>query len=80
MNRMRWFWLCALLVVALDQATKVWVRAALPVMESRDVIAGWLSWTHVHNPGAAWGVLAGQEVAFGGCGGSCYSGRREFCS
>lgn len=60
-SRMRWFWACALAVVLLDQACKVWVRQALPLGESRPAIAGWLSWTHVQNHGAAWGVLEGQR-------------------
>ena len=58
---MRWFWLCTLLVVALDQAAKAWARAALLPLESRAVLEGWLSWTHVQNHGAAWGMLSGQR-------------------
>lgn len=58
---MRWFWACALGVVLLDQACKVWVVSALTLGEPRVVIGGWLSWTHVQNHGAAWGVLEGQR-------------------
>lgn len=58
---MRWFWACALGVVLLDQACKQWVRSALVLGEPRVVIGGWLSWTHVQNHGAAWGVLEGQR-------------------
>jgi len=58
---MRWFWGWALAVVILDQAAKSWVRASLGLGEPRVVIGGWLSWTHVQNHGAAWGVLEGQR-------------------
>ncbi len=58
---MRWFWACALSVVMADQAAKAWVRAALALSESRPVVAGWLSWTHVQNTGAAWNILAGHR-------------------
>lgn len=58
---MRWFWGCALAVVLVDQACKSWVRQSLGLGEPRVVIGGWLSWTHVQNHGAAWGVLEGHR-------------------
>jgi signal peptidase II len=47
----------AVLVVVLDQVTKVMVRRALPLHDSIDVVPGWLSLTRVHNTGAAFGML-----------------------
>ena len=49
------------MVVLLDQACKAWVVSALALGEPQVAIGGWLSWTHVQNHGAAWGVLEGQR-------------------
>lgn len=52
-----------LIVVLLDQFTKVWVRFAFvyggePVV----VIPGFFNLVYVRNPGAAWGMLGGQQA------------------
>ena len=47
----------AAVVVALDQASKVWVRANLPHFE---VIPGFLNIIYVENYGSAFGLLANQ--------------------
>jgi signal peptidase II len=44
-------------VVALDQLTKAIVRQVLPLGESRSIINDFLDLTHVHNTGAAFGLL-----------------------
>jgi len=46
-------------VLLADQATKHWVRATLPVGASQPVIPGLVHFTHVQNPGAAFGLLRG---------------------
>ena len=48
-------------VVILDQITKALVRPALALHESREVIAGFLDLTRVHNTGAAFGMLNSAE-------------------
>lgn len=53
-----------LIVVVLDQVTKMLVRDALALHESIDVIPGLLSLTRVHNTGAAFGMLNGVDFAF----------------
>lgn len=53
-----------LLVVALDQATKVMVRAALPLYESVEIIPGLLNFTHVRNTGAAFGLLNSADIPY----------------
>ncbi len=53
-----------LLIVALDQATKAWVRSALPLHESVSVIPGLLDFTHVRNTGAAFGVLNAVDFPY----------------
>jgi signal peptidase II len=44
-------------VVALDQLSKAIVRQVLPLGESRNIITDFLDLTHVHNTGAAFGLL-----------------------
>ena len=45
-------------VLVLDQATKVWVMAALTYGQVREVLEPWLFLTRLHNPGAAFSLLA----------------------
>lgn len=52
------------LVVAVDQATKAIVRQLLPLGESRSVIPDVLDLTHVHNTGAAFGLLNAVEFPY----------------
>lgn len=49
-------------VTLLDQATKLWVRAEFRLFESREVIDGLFYFTHVRNPGAAWGLFGGHNT------------------
>lgn len=53
----------ALLVVA-DQALKLWISATIPVGGMRVVWPDILALTDLHNDGAAWSMLAGQQVFF----------------
>lgn len=52
-----WFALAGAVVV-LDQLTKVWVMDGLHYGEVREVLAPWLYLTRLHNPGAAFSLLA----------------------
>jgi signal peptidase II len=52
------------MVVAVDQATKAIVRQLLPLGESRSVIPDVLDLTHVHNTGAAFGLLNAVEFPY----------------
>ena len=56
-------WLGLLIVVA-DQATKALVRRWLPLHDTVDVIPGLLSFTHVQNTGAAFGILNAADFPF----------------
>lgn len=51
-------------VLAADQATKAIVRHALGAYGQVTVIPGALWFTHVQNPGAAFGVLGGKRWLF----------------
>lgn len=51
-------------IVLLDQATKAIVRATLPLHDSVELVPGFLSFTHVRNTGAAFGLLNGLDFPF----------------
>jgi signal peptidase II len=52
-----------LAVVLLDQFTKVWIRATFVYGgEPQVVIPGFFNLVYVRNPGAAWGMLGGQQT------------------
>ena len=64
-SRRERFFLCgsaalAMLLLLLDQGTKLWIERAFELHESRPLIAGWLSFTSVRNHGAAWSMLSGH--------------------
>jgi signal peptidase II len=54
----------AALVLLLDQLTKAWIISTLRIHESFAVVGGFFNITHVRNPGAAFGFLAGASPAF----------------
>src|SRR3990172_6116391 len=56
------FFLTALLVVAADQLSKLWITSELTIGESLPE-AGVFRLTHVQNTGAAFGLFPGQSVA-----------------
>ena len=58
------FALLAVLVPIVDQVTKAIVIRYLPEYESVTIIPGLLAWTHVRNPGAAFGLLPFQRSLF----------------
>lgn len=47
-----------LAIVALDQATKLWVTGRMDLFDSLPVVPGLFSITYVRNPGAAFGLFA----------------------
>lgn len=51
------------LVVACDQITKLIISSKLPIYHSITVIPGLFNITHIHNPGGAFGFMAGQSPA-----------------
>jgi signal peptidase II len=52
------FWLVSIFVILLDQVTKFMILTAIPVNSSETIIPGLLNFTHVKNPGAAFGAFA----------------------
>ncbi|KOY71199.1 signal peptidase II [Apilactobacillus kunkeei] len=53
---------CAL--VGIDQAIKIWISANISETSSTTIIPGVLSITNLHNSGAAWSILEGQQWLF----------------
>jgi signal peptidase II len=53
-----------ILIVVLDQLTKLIVRIMLPLHDSVNVIPGFLDFTHVRNTGAAFGILNAVDFPF----------------
>ena len=52
-----------LIVVVFDQFTKIWVRGTFVYGgEPQVVLPGFFNFVYVRNPGAAWGMLGGQQV------------------
>ena len=51
-------------IILVDQFTKMLVRDALPLHDSRSIIPGLLDLTHVRNTGAAFGILNSVDFSF----------------
>jgi len=58
------FWGVALIVLVLDQVSKILLQSYLEVGESITVIGGLFDLTHVRNPGAAFGFFPYHTVFF----------------
>ena len=56
------FFILFLLVVVLDQLTKLWVVHSFELYQSLVIIPGFFSLTYLTNTGAAFGMLAGHPV------------------
>ena len=65
-NGRKWHLLIRLvmLVLLLDQGSKLYVHATFTLHESRPIVANFFHLTYVQNPGAAFGFLARQSPAF----------------
>ena len=62
----RRLWLLMVIVFALDQLTKQWINARLPLgsygSSGIPVIRGFLNLVHVGNTGAAWSMFSGKST------------------
>lgn len=48
------------MVIIIDQASKLWIKINLPHWESLNIIGSFLRFTHVKNPGIAFGISVGN--------------------
>ena len=62
MSRYRILAIISVVIIALDQATKLYVDANFRLHESMPVIRGFFNLTYVRNKGAAFGILADNAV------------------
>lgn len=62
MRRYRLASLWAVVIVALDQLTKLWVSETMELWTGFPVIQGFFNLVHVTNKGAAWGFLASESI------------------
>jgi len=62
----RWLWVCVGLAFVLDQATKAWIVARLPLgsygKHGLAIFPGFLDFVHVGNTGAAWSMFTGMST------------------
>ena len=56
--------IAAILIIALDQATKILTTTFFELGEVKNIIPGILSFTYVRNEGAAFGILQGARILF----------------
>ncbi len=66
-RRYQLLWVLALVIFVLDQVTKIWINARLPLGTygppgSIVVIEGFFNLVHVGNTGAAWSMFAGKST------------------
>jgi len=62
MSKFRILAIISVVIIALDQATKLYVDANFRLHESMPVIRGFFNLTYVRNKGAAFGILADNAV------------------
>ena len=48
------------IVVLLDQISKIWIVNNFSIWESREIIGSFLRFSHVRNPGIAFGISIGD--------------------
>lgn len=56
--------LIGVIVIVIDQITKVWIMQSMRLHESIPIVPNLFSLTYIRNPGAAFGLLAGSSNAF----------------
>ncbi|MBL8097093.1 MAG: signal peptidase II [Anaerolineales bacterium] len=60
-------YLTAIVIIVVDQLTKIWVRANLPVGQALEVVPGYGEWVrllHIQNTGAAFGMFQAGGLIF----------------
>ena len=62
MSHLRLLGIVSVVILVLDQATKLYVDARFELYESVPVIRGWFHLTYIRNKGAAFGIFADNAV------------------
>jgi signal peptidase II len=55
-------WWLSLLIIAIDQLVKAWVRSTVSLFESRPLIPGFVDLAHVRNEGVAFGLFNSTDL------------------
>ena len=53
-------YLPAIFVIIIDQSSKIWIKQNLALWETWEVLGSFLRFTHVRNPGIAFGISVGD--------------------
>ena len=53
-------YLLTIVVIVLDQISKMWVKQNLALWETWDILGSFLRFSHVKNPGIAFGIPVGD--------------------
>ncbi|SER04508.1 signal peptidase II [Gracilibacillus ureilyticus] len=61
---MLWVYIVAVVIIGLDQLTKLWIVQNMELGDQITVIENVFYLTSHRNTGAAWGILAGQMIFF----------------
>ena len=56
-------WIAMVLLLALDQGSKIWVRDNVPLYRSTELIPGFIDLTHVKNPGVSFSFFGNLPQA-----------------
>ncbi|MER2181329.1 MAG: signal peptidase II, partial [Desemzia incerta] len=56
------YYILAVLMVGLDQWTKILTVDNIALYETIEFIPGVLSWTYIQNDGAAWSILEDKRI------------------
>lgn len=57
MKNKKVYFIFILVVLVVDQATKLWISLTVPLSASKKIIPGFFNITHIHNRGAIFGFL-----------------------
>ena len=63
MKKQKQFWLIVLIIIVLDQLTKLIIKTSMAVSQSIPVIRNIFHITYIQNTGAGFGILKGQQTA-----------------
>lgn len=64
MNKYKAASIWAVVMIVLDQATKLWVSDSMEVWTGEVIIPGFFNLVHVLNRGAAWGFLDSEHISW----------------
>lgn len=64
MNKYKLASIWAVVMIILDQATKLWVSSTMEVWTGKAIIPGLFNLVHVLNRGAAWGFLDSETISW----------------